>query len=144
VVNGFLPTKGVLHRRHVEPLPNCDTCGADEETIKHALLECTVARVFWEQVKVLTGVKVPALHPLTWAQGLVDPGLIAAKDAAIILCGMWSIWMSRNKRRHEVGILVGIAARWAIDTAFDLWQLSHPIKNTGNLVRRQQCWRPPE
>ena len=34
VVNGFLPTKGVLHRRHVEPLPNCDTCGVDEETIK--------------------------------------------------------------------------------------------------------------
>jgi hypothetical protein len=86
---------------------------------------------------VLTGVKVPALHPLTWAQGLVDLGLIAAKDAAIILCGMWSIWMSRNKRRHgEVRVPVGIAARWAIDTAFDLWQLSYPIKNTGNSVRR--------
>jgi hypothetical protein len=103
-----------------------------------------MARVFWEQVKVLTGVKVLALHPLTWAWDLVDLGLIVAKDAAIILCGMWSIWMSRNKRRHEVGVPVGIAARWAINTAFDLWQLSHLIKKTGNLVCRQQCWRPPE
>ena len=100
-----------------------------------------VARAFWEQVKVLTGVKVPALHPLSWARDLVDPGLIAAKDAAIILCGMWSIWMSRNRRRHgEVGAPVGLAARWAVDTAFDLWQLSHPIKNSETPVSRQQYW----
>jgi hypothetical protein len=73
----------------VEPLPNCDTCGTDEETIKHALLECMVTRAFWEKVKVLTSVKVSALHPLTWAQGLVDPGLITAKDAAIIF--VWHV-----------------------------------------------------
>lgn len=46
VVNGFLPTRGVLHRRHVEPIPFCEVCGADDESIKHALLDCTMARMF--------------------------------------------------------------------------------------------------
>jgi hypothetical protein len=39
---------------------------------------------------------------------------------------------------------VGIAARWATDTAFDLWQLSHPIKNRETSVHKQQWWQPPE
>lgn len=82
VVIGFLPTKEVLHRRHVEPIANCEVCGAEEESIKHALLDCTVAKSFWEQIKLLTGVKVPLLHPLTWARDLVDPGVINPKNAA--------------------------------------------------------------
>jgi hypothetical protein len=122
VVNGFLRTRGELHRRHIEPIPNYEVCDADDESIKHALLECTVAKVFWEQVKALMGVKIPVLHPITWARDIVDPGVIVAKDAGVILCGMWSIWMSRNKHRHgEEAVPVKIAAMWAMDTAFDLW-----------------------
>lgn len=34
VVNGYLPTKGVLHRRHIEPIPDCDICGADNGFIR--------------------------------------------------------------------------------------------------------------
>jgi len=74
--------------------------GAEEESLKHALLDCTVAKYFWEEVKLLTGVKVPMLHPLTWARDLIDPNVIAPKDAAVILCGSWALWMGRNKRRH--------------------------------------------
>lgn len=33
VVNGFLPAKGILHHRHIEPVANCDVCGAEEDTI---------------------------------------------------------------------------------------------------------------
>jgi hypothetical protein len=42
-------------------------CGADVESIKHTVLDCTVAKFFGEEVKLLTGVKVPLLHPITWA-----------------------------------------------------------------------------
>ena len=39
VVNGFLPAKGVLHKRHIERVPNCDVCGAEEESINHVLMD---------------------------------------------------------------------------------------------------------
>ena len=62
VVSGFLPTKGILHRRHIESIANCDVCGA-AESIKHVLTDCTVAKYCWDQAKVLTSVKVPTLAP---------------------------------------------------------------------------------
>jgi len=140
----FFQLKGFLHRRHIEPTANCEICEAEEESIKHALLDCTVAKLFWEQVKLFTGVKVPPLHPLTWARDLVDPGVITAKDAAIILCGTWSLWMTRNRRRHgEQGLPVKAAVQWATDTAYDLWQLSHPIK-VAVTTSSQQTWQRPE
>jgi hypothetical protein len=42
---------------------------------------------------------------------------------------MWSLWMARNSRRHgNEPRPLGVAAQWAIDTPFDLWQLIHPEK----------------
>jgi len=52
-----------------------------------------------------------------------------AKERAIIICGMWSLWMQRNKRRHgEAGLPIRQAVIWVRDTAFDLWQILHPPK----------------
>ena len=59
VVNGYLPTRGVLHHRHIEPTTNCEVRGAEVESIKHVLLDCMVAKAFWVQVRTMTGVKVP-------------------------------------------------------------------------------------
>lgn len=87
VLNGFLPTRGILHRRHVEPTAHCEVCGADVGSIKHTVLDCTVAKFFGEEVKLLTGVKVPLLHPITWASDLINPDVISPKNAAVILCG---------------------------------------------------------
>jgi hypothetical protein len=33
VLHEFLPTRQILHFRHVEPIANCEVCGAEEETI---------------------------------------------------------------------------------------------------------------
>lgn len=124
-MNGFLPAaKEILHQRHIEPIANCEVCGADAESIKHVLMDCTMARYFWDQARVLTGVKVPRLNPHAWAHDLVDPRICSEKEAAVILCGMWSLWMARNKRKHaEASVPTNLAVRWAKDTAFDLWQL---------------------
>jgi len=127
VIHEFLPAKQVLHRRHIEPVATCDTCGSQDESIRHVLMGCTIARMFWEQTKELTGVKLPSLHPETWAQDLLVLG--TAKERAIIICGMWSLWMQRNKRRHgEAGLPIRQAVIWVRDTAFDLWQILHPPK----------------
>jgi hypothetical protein len=143
VVNEFLPAKGILHRRHIEPIPNCDIYGSEEESIKHVLLDCTIARRFWEQTRALTGVKMPRLHPQTWAWDLINPSHCPERNAAIILCGMWSLWMGRNKRKHgEPEIPMSRVVEWLKDTAFDLWQLSHPIKHKGP-TRVPQHWKSP-
>ena len=47
----------MLCRRHIEPIANCEVCGATEESVKHVLMECTVAKEFWHQVLMMTGVK---------------------------------------------------------------------------------------
>lgn len=112
-MNEFLSAKQVLHRRHIERTPNCEVCGADEESIRHVLMDCTVAKYFWAEVKRLTAVKLPNLHPLTRAHDLIDPAVCSSRDAGVILCGMWSLWMTRNKRRHgEAATPVRVAVNW--------------------------------
>lgn len=87
--------------------------------------------------------KLPKLHPQTWARDLVDPKFCTEKSAAIFLCGMWSLWMARNRRRHDDPELpVKIAVDWAVDTAYDLWQLEHPITQKMT-PREKQHWRRP-
>jgi len=46
VIHEFLPSRQVLHRKHVESIANCEVCGAESESIRHTLLECSIARVF--------------------------------------------------------------------------------------------------
>jgi hypothetical protein len=99
-IHGFLPARQVLYPRHIERIANCETRGAQEETIKHVLTDCTVARQFWGSTKELSGVKLPSLHESTWTRDLLQPDICPRKNAAIIMYGMWSLWMQRNNRRH--------------------------------------------
>lgn len=59
VLHEYLPAKKVLHKKHIEPTAFCETYGADEESIRHVLVECTVAKLFWDPTKALIGVKLP-------------------------------------------------------------------------------------
>ena len=119
VLNDFLPTRQELCRRHVEPISYCEVCGNPEESIKHVLLDCTVAKHFWTQTKMVTGVKVPILNAATWAVDLLSD-MCPRRDQAIILCGMWALWMMRNKRRHgELSMSIHQAVIWARDVAYD-------------------------
>jgi hypothetical protein len=56
----FLPARQILWRRHIEPVANCEACGAPEESIRHVLLDCTVAKDFWSQTRLAAGVKIPS------------------------------------------------------------------------------------
>ncbi|CAL4887822.1 unnamed protein product [Urochloa decumbens] len=58
------------------------------------------------------------------------------------MCGMWSLWMLRNQRRHgDRGLSLYQAVVWVRDTAFDLWQLLHPYKTPS--ARDKVSWKPP-
>jgi hypothetical protein len=41
----------------------CKTCGAKKETTYHALFECSWARLFWQEIKKATSIKLPVMHP---------------------------------------------------------------------------------
>lgn len=142
VLHGFLPARQVLWRKHIEPIACCEVCGAQEESIMHTLVGCTVAKEVWRQVREATDVKLPTLHPLTWASDLMT-GMCSEKETAIILCGMWALWTMRNKKRHgELSMSVYQAAIWARDTIFDLWQLSYPA-GQARIEAIQPKWQPP-
>jgi hypothetical protein len=64
------------------------------------MIECTVAKEFWCQIKMATGLKIPTLNPVTWASDLLLP-VCSERDRGLILCGMWALWHLRNKRRHD-------------------------------------------
>jgi ribonuclease HI len=69
----------------------------------------------------LTDVKLPVLHPTTWTVNLLDDWMCAERDRCIILCGMWSLWGSRNGRKHgKSPIPLKLAIDWALDVCFHL------------------------
>lgn len=132
VIHEFLPARHILHRRHIEHIANCETCGA-EESIKHVLLDCTVAGFFWNTVREVTGIKVPMLHENTWARELLYDEVCTRQDAAVIMCGMWSLWMMRDSRKHgEKPIPVRTAVQWVWETSYELWHLLHLERRKGD------------
>jgi hypothetical protein len=86
VIKGFIPCISVLEARHVQKISFGHACGA-KELIQHALFKCNWAKPFWQEVKDITSVKVPDLHPNTWAIDIIDNTKVDLKDAAVILCG---------------------------------------------------------
>lgn len=141
----FLPAKAVLNQRHIEPTAYCEVCGAEKETIRHILLECTTALHFWREVKLLTGVKIPKFQSHTWASDILLHDVCLDKDRGLYIVGMYALWMQRNKRRHgEDQVPIRYTVQWAVDQAHDLWLLSQPKKPVRPAPRQSVWKRPPE
>jgi hypothetical protein len=121
VSHDFIPSKANLHHRHIDKLAACEFCGAERETTFHALLECTYSRSFWSKLKELTGIKLPKFCPRTWTEDLMNDSFCSVTDRGIIMCGLWSLWNSRNDRRHgKDAINPKLAIDWAVDVCFEL------------------------
>lgn len=143
VVHEFLPSKDILHHRHIEPTKFCEACGADTESVLHAFTECTTARLFWTRTKELTGVKLPKLHPLTWATDLLRDDFCSEANRSVLIIGMYALWMQRNNRRHGSETLpIKRVVQWSIDLAHDLWMLFKPPKQMPVRVSKPR-WSVP-
>jgi ribonuclease HI len=142
VIKGFIPCRSVLKKRHIERISFCQACGGDE-TIKHALFHCTWAKLFWQEIRVVTGVKIPDFHPDSWAVDLIDSSRIRPRDAAVILCGAWAVWSERNARNHgEKSRTVSESVKWTADIALDLAIIGR--SNSKQTPKIQPRWKPPE
>jgi hypothetical protein len=95
-----MPCRANLHSKHIEPVGVCGFCGMDEETTYHALTQCDFAIKFWDNFRALTGIKLPKLCPRTWTRDLLENEFCRDEDRGVIMCGLWSLWRSRNDRRH--------------------------------------------
>ena len=94
-------------------------------------------------MKIITGLKLPSLHPISWASDLLMDGLCNDKERGIFIIGMYALWMLRNQRRHgDNHKLVSAAVRWSLDTAIDLWNLNKPMNSVKERNSVQQ-WRVP-
>lgn len=63
---------GTLRRRHIRTDGRCVLCGVADETLLHALMDCNHAQVFWKAIRKHVSIKLPRLHPSTWAADLTD------------------------------------------------------------------------
>jgi hypothetical protein len=70
------------------------------ETIKHALFGCPIAKLFWQKIKLLANVKVPVLHPSSWAIYIIDRENVDQRGIALIVSRGWSVWSKRTAVKH--------------------------------------------
>jgi len=60
----------------------------------------------------------------------------------VIMCGMWSLWRSRNDRRHgKIPINPGKALAWVIETCYQL--ISGKQINSQTMSRQVKHWQLP-
>ena len=79
----------------------------------------------------------------SWSSALLEDRTCDEKDRAIILCGMWSVWRSRNDRQHgKAPIDMHAAINWAIDVCFNLISVKEN-EEVGRRPTRDQRWQRP-
>ena len=144
VTHNFVPVRANLHRRHMEDHANCLDCGVAEDTVFHALTVCPLSKQFWSLFRELFDIKLPILHPLTWATDLLDVSLCPPPNACAILCGMWAVWKARNDRRHgKIPLNLEAACRWARDTSADLVTEARNLSGAALKLFKPAIWSPP-
>jgi hypothetical protein len=86
-------------------------------------------------------VKLPNLHPATWANDLINPNFCIEASASVILRGMWSLWRSRNDHKHgKKAIPMKKAIDWAMDSVTNL--LTYSTRTKKQSIRNNIRWRP--
>ncbi|XP_057251804.1 uncharacterized protein LOC125498516 [Beta vulgaris subsp. vulgaris] len=97
---GRLGVMDVLYRRHIREHSTCPVCGCEEETIMHALFNCTYASKIWLHSN-FQGMLMEALHTsfaerFMWLAGRLDSEELASFGALV-----WAAWFCRNRRVFE-------------------------------------------
>ena len=100
VLRGILPDEVTLNYRHIAEIRRCKVCLAMDENLEHALIHCSHAKCFWEEAYAWFGLRLPRLHPDSWARDITCDPRFTNDDRAKITTIMWSIWHSRNRIKH--------------------------------------------
>ena len=101
VLRGILPDYATLQHRHIRTTAVCDLCKASVEDLRHALINCSHAKLFWAAARDFLGLKLPRLHPATWARDVLMDEIIQDQDRCKIIMVMHAIWSDRNRWTHD-------------------------------------------
>lgn len=114
-----LPTGYALTQRHI-PLDtiSCPICGIFEETTKHILLECSLAKSIWRIVGLYwQGLEIGSVKD--WFMIMMSQRNWEVGSRIVAIC--WSLWWNRNEvawrgnMRNVRGVLViglGLLEAW--------------------------------
>jgi hypothetical protein len=69
------------------------------------MMECPNVISFWKTITKITGVKLPTLHPHTWASDVISGCVCSQRDAKIINCGAYALWNNRNKTTRVIWLI---------------------------------------
>lgn len=104
---GSLGVQERLFHRHIRDSPNCPICGEHQETICHAIFDCTQARAIW-QVSAFSAfiAEVPRSFFDGSFEWLVNK---VSRDELSVVCAlMWAIWFCRNTFIFDSQTLGGV------------------------------------
>ena len=87
--------------------------------------------------------RIPDLHPCTWATDVLHADICPASSAATLICGAGTLWTGRNARRHGRKVWeTGATARYISSMLEELSSLKMPPQ--GLKSRRQVKWQRPD
>ncbi|XP_010451645.1 PREDICTED: uncharacterized protein LOC104733795 [Camelina sativa] len=136
VLSGCISVSANLGRRGIACDIGCVRCGADEETVNHAIFTCPPARQVWALAHVPVG---PISFPTDSVYANVDHFLGQQNPGAHVAAFpwlMWYIWKARNARVFEniveqpediVRVAEGEATGWQQAQAEEDLDIYHPI-----------------
>ena len=96
-----IPTSDVLHKRNMAPQDMCTPCGG-EDSWRHALLECKMARCVWALEKEGLSeflCSVQEAHARHWLAAVM--GTLKHEELTRVVVTLWAIWYARRKAIHE-------------------------------------------
>lgn len=79
-------------RRHLTDNANCPRCLEAEESILHALRDCSLARDVWLRMGKQNAFFVEQ-NPAAWIKDQASGNI---REVAKFLCIMWHVWLARN------------------------------------------------
>ena len=140
VLRGILPDSMTLKHRHIKQIGRCDVCLAKNEDLQHALLTCSHAKKFWDAALERFDIKMPALHPHTWAADILMDERFKSDERCRIITIMYYVWSSRNRWTHDREVFDPVqAVKWV----HEMLALLELPKRKSTLAGGQ-CWRPPD
>jgi hypothetical protein len=96
-----LATTDVCHHRHMAEASVCTLCGS-EDSRKHSLLECNMARCVWalegeEMLELLQSFQLSDAK--SWLAEMLNTLSHSQRTCVVVI--LWAIWHARRKAIHE-------------------------------------------
>ena len=115
-------------------------CQAMDEDLHHALVLCSHARQYWNAALGWLDLKLPKLHPITWAKDIVMDRMFSDQERCKIITIMHSIWSARNRWTHDQDTFNPEHVVSKIKEDLALLE----VPSVQRKIAPMQCWHPPD